>query len=307
MGTGADFRDLVGFNRWLCITRVRASSAVLAFVVALHLLGVGAVATTRVLGVCVGLFAVSAIGLTSRRLADAPRLFFHLQSLADLAGITLGIAFSVRGLEALLFRPIFALVIVPASLISVPSGLLVAVTATFGHELLLAGERGLSFATLSSAESLFPPFLFFLLAQQCFFYGAHLKGKNLALGKLAARLEDSRQQLAEKGRLSAALLEVARALSSTLEAPELLSRVNRTARHQLGADWSATFLVDAARATFRLAAITDGSTAPTGDLGGLELPLAGWLPVERLATQPFIVLDETDAQRVAYVFAAGRA
>ena len=307
MGTGADFRDLVGFNRWLCITRVRAASAVLAFVLALHLLGVGAVSTTRVLGVCAGLFAVSAIGLTSRRLADAPRLFFHLQSLADLAGITLGIAFSARGIEALLFRPIFALVIIPASLISVPSGLLVAVAATAGHEALLAGERGFSLATAGSVESLFPPFLFFLVAQQCFFYGAHLKRKNVVLGKLAARLEDSRQQLAEKGRMSAALLEVARALSSTLEAPELLSRVNRTARHQLGADWSATFLVDAARATFRLAAISDASAAPAVDLGGLELPLGGWLPVERLTTQPFMVLDQSDAQRVAHVFAAGRA
>src|SRR5438552_14689117 len=190
MGTGADFRDLVGFNRWLCITRVRAASAVLAFVLALHLLGVGAVSPTRVLGVCVGLFAVSAIGLTSRRLADAPRLFFHLQSFADLAGITLGIAFSVRGIEALVFRPIYCLVIVPASLISVPSGLLVAVAATAGHEVLLVGERGLSLATVCSIEVLCPAFLFFLLAQQCFFYGAHLKRKNVALGNLAARLED---------------------------------------------------------------------------------------------------------------------
>ena len=42
-------------------------------------------------------------------------------------------------------------------------------------------------------------------------------------------------------------LEVARTLSSTLEAPELLARVNRMTRQQLGADWTATFLVDKQR------------------------------------------------------------
>src|SRR5204862_4279509 len=107
---------------------------------------------------------------------------------------TLGIAFSVRGIEALLFRPIFALVIIPASLISVPSGLLVAVAATAGHEGLLVGERGLSLATVGSVESLFPPFLFFLVAQQCFFYGAHVARETVVLGKADAHLEDSRPQ-----------------------------------------------------------------------------------------------------------------
>src|SRR5438477_12863410 len=98
-----DLRDLVGFNRWLCFTRFRASGAVLVFTLLLRALGVGNIATERVAAVCVGLFAVSVVGLRSRTLADAPWTFFYLQSLADLAGITLGIGFSVGGQDALLF------------------------------------------------------------------------------------------------------------------------------------------------------------------------------------------------------------
>jgi len=163
---GSDLGDLVEFNRWLCFTRFRAAGGVFVFTLALAWLGVDAISTVRVFWVCAGLYAVSIVGLRSRALVERPRFLFYLQSFADLAGITLGIAFSVRGLEALLFRPIYALVIVPASLISVPSGLIMAGAATLGHEILLAAERGFSLATLASVESLTAPFLFFLLAQQ---------------------------------------------------------------------------------------------------------------------------------------------
>src|SRR5437879_6987506 len=219
--TRSGLGDLLTFNRWLCLTRLRAAGAVPLFA-----LGVGSISVFPVLAVCAGLFAVSGIGLCWRLVAAVPRTFFYLQSLADLVGITLGIGISVQGFEALLFRSVYALTIVPASLISVPSGLAVAAAATIGHEMLLVHERGLVPGTLYGVESLMPPFLFFLLAQQCFFYGAHLKRKNTALATLADRLEESHQRLGAEARTSAALLDVARTLSSTLEPPELLARVN---------------------------------------------------------------------------------
>src|SRR5438034_1101921 len=256
MRSGLD--DLVTFNHWLCLTRLRAAGAVMLFTLGLAWLRVGNISTPYAFAVCAGLFAVSGIGLSWPSLARASRLFFYLQSLADLAAITVGIGISVHGLEALLFRSVYALVIVPASLISVPSGLVMAAAATIGHEMLLVHERGFVPGTLYGVESLMPPFLFFLLAQQCFFYGAHLKRKNTALATLADRLEESHQRLGAEARTSAALLDVARTLSSTLEAPELLARVNSTTRQQLGADWSATFLVDAERGAFRLVAVTAG-------------------------------------------------
>jgi signal transduction histidine kinase len=303
--SGSSLGDLVTFNRWLCLTRLRAAGAVLLFTLVLRSLGVATIAVPGVALVCTGLFLVSAVGLTSRTLAEAPRLFFYLQSFADLAGITLGIGWAVQGLDALVFRPIFALVIVPASLISVPSGLAMAAAATLAHEALLAWERGLSTTTLLGSESLTPCFLFFLLAQQCFFYGEHLKRKNTALGRLAERLEESRRRLAAEARTSAALLDVARTLSATLEAPELLARVNSTTRAQLGADWSGTFLVDVEHATFHLAAVTDAD-AGWGELGALELPMRGWAPVERLLTEPVVVLTGAAAERTGGLFAGGR-
>ncbi|HYR95589.1 MAG TPA: hypothetical protein VEM57_02590, partial [Candidatus Binatus sp.] len=88
---GSRLDDLPTFNRWLCLTRLRAATAVLAFALALRALGVGeTLSVPGVFGVCVALAAVSAIGLHAKALARAPRLFFHLQSLADLAGITVG-------------------------------------------------------------------------------------------------------------------------------------------------------------------------------------------------------------------------
>jgi signal transduction histidine kinase len=303
-GSGFGLRDLVSFNRWLCMTRLRAAGAVFVFALVLRALGAGEVLATPVLAVCAGLAVVSVVGLCTPALARAPRLFFYLQSLADLAGITLGIASSIHGQGSLLFRPIYGLVIVPASLISVPSGLAMALAATAGHELVLGLERGFSLATALSVESLTPPFLFFLLAQQCFYYGAHLEGKNTALGGLAARLEENRRRLVSEARTSAALLDVARTLGSTLEAPELLARVNCTTRQQLGAEWSATFLVDAPRATFRLVAVTDTETS--SDLGRLEFPMRGWSPVGRLVREPVVILTGPDAERTPGMFASGR-
>src|SRR6266403_1941913 len=272
MRSGLD--DLVTFNHWLCLTRLRAAGAVMLFTLGLAWLRVGNISTPYAFVVCAGLFAVSGIGLSWPSLARVPRLFFYLQSLADLAAITVGIGISVHGLEALLFRSVSALVIVPASLISVPSGLVMAAAATIGHEMLLVHERGLIPETLWGVESLMPPFLFFLLAQQCFFYGAHLKRKNTALATLADRLEESHQRLGAEARTSAALLDVARTLSSTLEAPELLARVNSTTRQQLGAEWSATFLVDAERGTFRLVALTGAEAERTPGFGTRGGPLS---------------------------------
>src|SRR5438093_1514120 len=294
MRSGLD--DLVTFNHWLCLTRLRAAGAVMLFTLGLAWLRVGNISTPYAFAVCAGLFVVAGIGLSWPSLARVPRLFFYLPSLAALAAITVGIGISVHGLEALLFRSVYALVSVPASLISVPSGLVMAAAATIGHEMLLVHERGLIPETLWGVESLMPPFLFFLLAQQCFFYGAHLKRKNTALATLADRLEESHQRLGAEARTSAALLDVARTLSSTLEAPELLARVNSTTRQQLGADWSATFLVDAERGAFRLVAVTDADGAP-GELARLELPVSGWAPVGRLAAQPLVVLTGAEAER----------
>ena len=302
---GSGTRDLAAFNRWLCISRLRAAGGVFAFALTLSLLDIGGIHFAGVAVVCAVLVATAIVGLRSTRFAQAPRFFFIGQSLIDLAAITVGIGASVEGLPALLFRSIYVLVVVPASLVSVRSGLAMAAVAALGHELLLGLERGFSLATFLSVEGLVPSFLLFLVAQQGFFYGAHLEGKNIALAGLAARLDESRRRLAAEGRMSATLLEVARTLSSTLEGPELLARMNRTAHGQLGTDWSGTFLVDAATSTFRLAAVSDPEVT-AAELGRIDFPTSGWSVVERLASEPVMVLTGEDAERTPGLFAGGR-
>src|SRR3989454_11615180 len=78
---------LVTFNHWLSLTRLRAAGAVMLFTLGLAWLRVGNISTPYACAVCAGLFAVSGIGLSWPSLARAPRLFFYLQSLADLAAI----------------------------------------------------------------------------------------------------------------------------------------------------------------------------------------------------------------------------
>jgi signal transduction histidine kinase len=295
--------EIVVFNRWLCMTRFRAAGGVAVFAVVLTALDLGHLALFPVLGVCAAMFAVSAVGLTVTALGRVPFAFFLVQTLADVAGITVGIGLGAHGLVALLFRTLYCLVVVPASLVSVGAGLATAVAASVGHLLLLGYERGFAPEAFVSLEGLLTPFILLLLSQQCFFYGAHLQRKNVALGGLATRLEENRRRLVSEAKMSAALLDVARTLGSTLDAPQLLARLNSTTRQQLGADWSATYLVDADRQTFRIAAVTDAESG-SNELGRLEFPARGWAPVERLEAERVVVLFGDDAQRTPGLFAS---
>jgi signal transduction histidine kinase len=272
--------DLPAINHWLSLTRLRAVAAVAGFATVLRLLGLGGVRLMPLLGVCAVLGLFSAWSLRQRGAKDWPWRFFYLQQLVDLTGITVGIAVGVAATTALLFHPVYILVIVPASLVSVPTGLAVAMGATLGHELLLVLDRGFSAETLLGLESLAPVFIFFLIAQQCFFYAEHLEQKNRVLAGLAGRLDVSKRQLEE-------LADVARALNSAIDAPELLALVSRLVTARLEADWAATFLVDSEKRSFRLAA---GSGTLAEDFRGVELPVAGWAPVARLAREREIVL-----------------
>ena len=296
--------DLSTVNRWFCVTRLRATGAIAAFALILNYFGISDLRLVPTLTVCEFLAVVSVIGLRVRRLERVPRTFFYLQNLADLVGITVGLHYSAQGLTAILFRPIFALTIIPASLLSFPGGLGIAAAATLGHTVLYGLERGWVLAAFARPEFLAPPFLFFLIAQQCFFYSAHLRRKNVMLETLAGRLEESRERLAAEVRRSGALFEVARTLSSSLEEPELQARLNWTVRQQLQADWTGLFQVEPERGTFRLVAVTDPEAA-AGDVGRLELPLAGWKAAERLGTEAVIVLPGVEARHTPAQFTSG--
>jgi signal transduction histidine kinase len=275
-------QDLATFNRWLCISRLRAVAGVGFLLVALQLVAPGTIDPAPVVVVLAVLVAVALAGLRSARLAKRPARLFHLQNLIDLAAITAGIAAGAHGTTALLMRLLFVLVIVPASLVSVRTGLLVATLAAGAHLGLLAAEHGT--AGVAGVEGLVPVVLFFLISQQCFFYGG---------------------QLAEKNRVLRTLIDVARTLGAALEAPELLDRMTRRLRELAEADWVATFLVDPAAGTFRVVGVT-GLDVPLGELARLDFPLSGWPDLAGLAQDPVVTVEGAAAAHVPAAFTGAR-
>ncbi len=298
--------DVIAFNRWLCVTRMRAAVPVLVFGLAMKTFGVGGLRWTPVLLLVAGLALFSAVALALDLGRRWPWTFHFVQLVVDVSAITAGIGLALSGTPALLFRLLLVLVIIPASFTSVGFGLLAATMVSCGHLLLLGIQQGFSLGTFGSLEALAPVLLFYLVAQQSFFYATHLENKNIALAELATSLAASRERLA-------GLVQVARTLNSTMDPTELLGRINLAVLEQLRADWSATFLVDQDNQTFRAAAVSDPS--PSEDAGHLEIPLSAWPPMHRLSSERLVALtgDECASlpaglageRRFALVFLAG--
>jgi hypothetical protein len=267
--------DLGTFNRWLNFSRMRAAAGLGAAVLALEWLHPGTFAVPSVLALCAVAVGGSLVGLRSRRLVERPARLFAAQTAFDLALVTFGLWVATSGLPAVLLRSVYVLVVTPVCLVTVPGGLVTAGVASVAHLGLLALERGATVEVLCSLEAAIPPVLFFLVAQHCFFYGGHLRRKNEDLRALAAGLEQHRRDLAAEARGSATLVEIARTLSTTLDADELLARVTRTMSEYLEAEWGATFLVDPDAGTFRIVATTDHAI-PVAELGRIDFPLQGW-------------------------------
>lgn len=283
--------DIEVFNRWLCVSRIRASVLAGLFFSAVSAGGLATLDAEAVIITCAALAVFSFVALRSPGFDAHPTLFFWLQLATDIAAITLGIGFAAHGEEALLARPLYVIVIVPASLLSVPFGLAAAGLSSLGHVILLGLERGWSPALFTSFDVLAPTFLFFMVAQQCFVYGAHMRAKGEALTALAHRLEESQGRLAEEGRLAAGIAEMARTLSESLDDPEPMARVACSIRERLSADWCAMFAID--DGTFRLLA-ADGSGPTWTGRDALDLPLAGWPALEQLETARVLALSESE-------------
>jgi len=303
--SGLATTDLVEFNRWLSITRLRAAGALCLFTLLAEWLGIGNIDSASVVAVCGALALVSLLGLATDLPRRRPNGFFYGQCAADIAGIALGLILGTQAPETALFGFIFVLVVVPIGLVSVPGGIAAAAVSSACHLLILGSQHGFRVEALLSIEGILFPMLFFLVAQQCFFYGAHTARKNVALAGLATRLEENQQAIAEQANMSQALFDVARTLASTMEGSELLSRLNSTVRSHLDAPWAATFLSDGERGVFRLAATTDGDT-PLEDLVRMELPVEGWPAVGRLQREAVLVLTDLEAQHVPTMFTGGR-
>ena len=298
-------RDLGTFNRWLNLSRIRAAIGVAVAATAVEVLHPGTFVLPALFGICALSIAGSIVGLRVPALTARPVRLFAGQTAFDLLLVTAGLGIAASGLPAILFRSLYVLVITPVCLVTLPGGLLTAGIASLAHLGLLAAERGVSTDVLLSLEATLPPVVLFLVAQQCFFYGGHLEQKNRDLAALAARLEEHRRDLAGEARTSATLVEIARTLSATLDATELLARVTRIMSEYLRADWGATFLEDADRGTFRIVGVTDPEI-PLAELGRIDFPLRGWPSLARLDRERIVVLVGDDAARVPIPFTGPR-
>src|SRR5690606_38686022 len=98
--------------------------------------------------------------------------------------------------------------------------------------------------TFASVEATVPIFLFYAVAHQCTFYANRVEEKNDQLERTTASLRASEKRLS-------GLIDVARTISSSADAQNLLARVNEAALSHLDADWAGTFLVNSAAGTFR--------------------------------------------------------
>ncbi|MFN8543734.1 MAG: GAF domain-containing sensor histidine kinase [Candidatus Binatia bacterium] len=297
-------RDLPVFNRWNCITRIRAAVIVAVFAVVVGSINPGTINLPGALGTCAFLASFSGGALALPERYRATLGFFLAQATVDVAAATAGIYTATSGAPALLLHAIYVVIIVPAALISVPVGLLIALISTGGHALLLGLESGFSPGTFVSVGFLVPVFLYLLCTQQSFFYGGHLAAKNRALATLYDQLAANEQRLAAEGRLSAAVAETARTLSATLDAAEPLVRLSDAICQRLGADWSAICVVDAA-GRFRLRGVT-GSGGDLTEIGRIDFPLSSWPGLAALSAQRIRELSESELARLPSIFTGGR-
>ena len=298
-------RDLDTFNRRLCVVRFAAVAVLVVATLVAYSGEFGDPRESALIALAGALALVSLVGLR----VDASRTslgFLRAQLLGDVVGITIGIALAGRGgVGSHTLRLLYAMAIVPASLISVRLGLEVALASSAGSIALLALERGLSLATLGRLDGFLPPLVFVVLAEQAFFFGKFVERKSRLLSNLADRLKESHSQVAAEGRLAAELAEAARKLSATLELPEPLAMVSETIRTRLLADWSAIFVVDELKETFVLRSLSSAAT-DGADVNRSEFRFSSWPAVAQLREHRAVLLSGQQARRLPHLFTMDR-
>ncbi len=235
--------DLAAINHWLSVTRLRTAAAVSIAVPLMRLAGgidLPWLALTLV-GLSVGAMSV----LYERQLKRGCDLrgLVYVQLAVDALAITAGLLAS--GPSRVLFGCFYLMIIVPATMVSGTCGIVMTVFSTLCYGALLA---------ISSSESLLQPtlwgyfvapvFIFCLVANQSFFYKRNLRAKNRHLAATGERLAESNAKLTQTAETALGLLEVSRALSTSLDLGVVIDRLHTVAIERLKTDWCATILVD---------------------------------------------------------------
>jgi signal transduction histidine kinase len=108
-------------------------------------------------------------------------------------------------------------------------------------------------------------------------------------------------QQEEEAAISAALVHVGETLNAQLDQPDMLDRVNAVAARVLGTDWTSTFIWDARRGAFRLAANTGSAPEVKTELAQLEFPRDSLGLLGALRPSEVIEIPDAAAQQLVPV------
>jgi signal transduction histidine kinase len=192
----------------------------------------------------------------------------YLQLVVDTLAIGAGLV--VLGPYRLLFGPFFLMTIVPATMVSGVCGMVTTLLAA-ACSAYLAQISDLGLLAQVSTWVMFAAsvFLFCLVANQSFFYKQHLRDKNRHLAATSERLAETNAELSEAAESALGLLEVSRALATSLDLGVVMDRLQTVAIKRLRTDWCATILIDAAAPSgYRLMAsrgLGAATDTPIGD------------------------------------------
>lgn len=260
--------DFVSFNQWLWITRLRSIAALLAVATAAAYVEPAAVPLQPIVFVCCADLALSPLYHWWLRRRYRLRELAYVQLTCDTLALLAGLAFVKEAASLFHFLPL--LTVVPASMVEWQCGILIASLASVGHLLLLwIGGN----SDLLSIPGLLPPASFFIIAGQSLFYAQHLAQKNRELAAAAESVNGFNVRLEEEAAISAALLQAAQALTTSLDAREILDRLNDVVRTALQCEWCATLLREENRDVYRVAAVSGTEPEILDEVGSFEFPI----------------------------------
>ncbi len=247
-GSGVDAleqSDLTAINVWLSLTRLRTALAVAIGVPIISLVGGIELHWLPVVSVAAVTAALSVFYRRALARGSDPHRLVYVQLVLDTVAIAAGLA--ALGPHRALFRQFFLMTIVPAAMVSGTCGIVITALSAVCYALLLslAGNEALA---LSGPPALFAAsvFIFGCVAHHSFFYKQHLRDKNRHLATTSDRLADTNAELSITAEAALGLLDVSRALSTSLDAHVVIDRLHGVAIERLRTDWCATILVDAA-------------------------------------------------------------
>jgi signal transduction histidine kinase len=247
-GNGVDAleqSDVTAINVWLSLTRLRTALAVAVGVPIISLVGGIDLHWLPVVTIAAVTAALSIFYQRAIARGFNPHRLVYVQLILDTLAIAAGLG--ALGPHRVLFRQFFLMTIVPATMVSGTCGIVITALSAVCYAFLLS-LGGNEVLAQSGPPALFSAsvFIFGCVAHHSFFYKQHLRDKNRHLATTSDRLAHANAELSVTAETALGLLEVSRALSTSLDAHVVIDRLHGVAIERLRTDWCATILVDAA-------------------------------------------------------------